>query len=96
MSAALEEIGFGSARHQAGHGDAGVLEFIAERHGKGIEKRFDPLYTAWNVPGINPAIEPVMRMRPWPWPRIPLRDLMDQAHRPVDVGVHHLQASSRS
>ncbi len=27
-------------------------------------KAMVPLYTAWNEPGMKPAMEPVMRMRP--------------------------------
>jgi len=33
-SAAFEEIGFGCARHQAGHAHASALQLIAQRHGK--------------------------------------------------------------
>ena len=87
---ALEEFGLGGARHQAGHGDAGVLQLGAQREGEGVEERLgavvDRLEGAGHEAGDRAGDQdPAAAAGPHV-----AADLVHQIERAGDVGVDHM------
>ena len=84
---ALEEVGFGGARHETRHGDAGVLQFGAQREGERIDERFGAVvdgligagHEAGDGPGEQNAALATTAHRP--------ADELDQINRARDVRV---------
>ena len=89
---ALEELGLGRARHQAGHGDAGVLQLVAQREGEGVDERLgavvDRLEGARHEAGDRAGDQDAALAA-----RAHVAaDLLDQVDRAGDVGVDDVAA----
>ena len=91
MSARSKNSRIGRAWHRACDGHARVLQFGAQGEGEEVGEGLcaccrPPLY----VPGMRPAIEPAIRMRPSTWRRPCPPDPLQQVDRAGNVRIDHV------